>query len=370
MMHASHPSMKIVLAAGGTGGHIFPAEALAEALQKHSAPCVFITDRRFKQYNSASYKGVLGTIPMHLIYAGSLGGGVWKKMLGACGILIGIMQAILLLRRIKPKAVVGFGGYPSFPTMMAASILGIETVIHEQNSVLGKANRVLAKRVDYIATTYEHTQKIPRQLKAQVICTGNPVRANIRALGAINYPELKTDGLLKVLVMGGSQGATIFSHILPQAMALLPEPLRARIRLDQQCRVTDIEQVRAAYAALNMQVDLAPFFYDVAVRLAASHVVITRSGASTIAELTVSGRPAILVPYPQATDNHQMYNAMAMEDAGAGFMMHQEGFTAEALAARLEIYLTHPELLPVAAEKSRKLGKPDAAAALAALVLG
>lgn len=363
-------SATIVLAAGGTGGHIFPAEALAEALQKHSAQCVFITDRRFKHYNSASYKGVLGTLKMHEIFASSLGGGLIKKMISACGIVIGIVQAIVLLRKIKPKCVVGFGGYPSFPTMFAASLLGIETVIHEQNSVLGKANRVLARRVNLIATTYEMTHKIPQKTKASVICTGNPVRGNIRYLATLPYPDFSLDGLLKVLVMGGSQGASVFSQIVPEAMALLPEPLRARVRLDQQCRTADIEQVRSAYGALHMQVDLAPFFQDVAARLSMAHLVITRSGASTIAELTVAGRPAILVPYPEATDNHQSINAKAMEDAGAGFVMHQEGFTPEALAARLETYLTNPELLPLSAAKSKQLGRPDAAAALAALVIG
>lgn len=363
-------STKIVLAAGGTGGHIFPAEALAEALQKHGAQCVFITDRRFKRYNSASYEGVLGALPMHQIFASSLGGGLGKKLISALGITVGVAQSLYLLKRIKPKCVVGFGGYPSFPTMIAASLLGIETIIHEQNSVLGKANRVLAKRVDFIATTYETTHKIPQKAKASIICTGNPVRGNIRSLAALPYPELTMDGLLKVLVMGGSQGASVFSRIVPQAMALLPEPLRARVRLDQQCRASDIEQVRSAYGALNMQVDLAPFFHDVAARLSMAHLVITRSGASTIAELTVAGRPAILVPYPEATDNHQSINAQAMEDAGAGFVMHQEGFTPEALAARLETTLTNPELLPLSAAKSKRLGKPDAAAALAALVIG
>ncbi len=360
----------IILAAGGTGGHIFPAEALAEVLVARAERVVFVTDKRFKSYNSASYQGVIGQLPMHYIHAATLRGGIVSKLRSVIGIGIGVFQAMRILRLEKPRVVVGFGGYPSFPTMLAATLLGIPTVIHEQNSVLGKANRFLATRVKVIATTYQPTQRMPEKTKAQVVWTGNPIRAAVKALSAVEYPTLRGDGMLRILVIGGSQGASVFSDVMPAAMTLLPENLRARIRLDQQCRVGEMDTTRAAYTALSMQVDLAPFFTDVPARLAAAHLVISRSGASTVAELTAAGRPAILVPYPKATDNHQYFNAQAVEDAGGGWVMGQEGFTPQALAARIETYLTNPAVLTDAAHKMHGLGKPDAAEALAKVVSG
>lgn len=359
----------IILAAGGTGGHIFPAEALAEVLTQRGENVLFVTDRRFKSYNSASYQGVIGRLPIHYIHAASFGGGFISKVKSACGIGIGVVQAMRILRRHKARVVVGFGGYPSFPTMLAASLLKIPTVIHEQNSVLGKANRFLATRVQTIATTYEPTQRMPKDIKAHVVWTGNPIRAAVKALSVVDYPALRGDGILKILVIGGSQGASVFSEVVPAAMTLLSPALRERIRIDQQCRAAELEKTREAYRAIGMQVDLAPFFTDVAQRLAGAHLVISRSGASTVAELTAAGRPAILVPYPKATDNHQYFNAQAVEDAGGGWVMAQEGFTPQALAARLQTYLTNPAVLPEAAAKMRTLGRPGAAEALADLVL-
>jgi UDP-N-acetylglucosamine--N-acetylmuramyl-(pentapeptide) pyrophosphoryl-undecaprenol N-acetylglucosamine transferase len=254
--------------------------------------------------------------------------------------------------------------------MLAASILRIPAVIHEQNSVLGKANRVLAPYVNAIAITYENTQRMPRAPRAQIHCTGNPIRSAVQALSMIDYPELRGDGMLKILVIGGSQGASVFSETVPEAMELLPAALRARIRLDQQCRAGELDATREVYTQLGMQVDLAPFFIDVAARLASAHLVIARSGASTVAELTAAGRPAILVPYPKATDNHQYFNAQAVEDAGGGWVMGQDGFTPQALAARIETYLTNSSVLAQAAMQMRTLGKPDAASRLMEVVLG
>lgn len=360
----------IILAAGGTGGHIFPAEALAEVLVARGEKVRFVTDRRFKTYNSASYKGVIGTLPIDYIQAASPSGGLISKARALVGIGLGVMQAMRILRTHKPRVVVGFGGYPSFPTMLAATLLGVPTVIHEQNSVLGKANRFLAPRVTRIATTYAATQRMPKDARAEVVWTGNPIRAAVKALAQVEYPTMRGDGLLKMLVIGGSQGASVFSDVVPQAMALLPEALRARVRIDQQCRPAELERTREAYGALNMQVDLAPFFADVAARMAGAHVVISRSGASSVAELTAAGRPAVLVPYPKATDNHQYFNAQAVEDVGGGWVMAQEGFTPQALAARIEMLFANPQVLADAAAKMKTLGKPDAAEALASVVNG
>jgi len=359
----------IVLAAGGTGGHIFPAESLAEELVLRGEMVVMITDKRFADYNSASYEGVIGTLPIHYIHAGSLGGSLVKKIKGGIGIIRGTLQARQLLKTLKPKAVVGFGGYPSFPTMLAATQLGLNTVIHEQNSVLGKANRSLCGRVKRIATTYPQTQRLPQSCEGKTVLTGNPVRAAIRALHHVPYPMLEADGTLRLLVVGGSQGAQVFSSVVPEAIRLLPESLRGRIRLDQQARAADQDGVKEAYKKLGMQVDVAPFFADIPARLAAAHLIISRAGASTVAELSCAGRPAVLVPYPQATDNHQYFNAQAIEDVGGGWLMPQEGFTAAALAARLEAALTLPSSLSKAAESMRSLGHLNAAKDLADMVL-
>lgn len=361
------PRSTILLAAGGTGGHIFPAEALAEVLRARGVEVHLITDRRFHQYNKTSGQGMLGQIPIHTIHAGSPSGGLGRKLRSFVSMMLGTMQALALMHTLKPAAVVGFGGYPSFPTMLAAVLSGQRTIVHEQNSVLGRVNRLLASRVGVIATTYRDTRQVP--LGARIIHTGNPVRASLAALAGMEYPALSTDGMLRLLVLGGSQGASVFSAVVPAAMALLPEELRRRIRLDQQCRTGEIDAVRAQYQALGMQVDLAPFFTDVAARLAAAHLVIARAGASTVAELMVAGKPAILVPLPSAMDNHQYYNAQALEDVGAGWVMAQDAFTAETLANRLETLLRLPSRLGECAAAMQRLAQPNAAEALAEVVL-
>ncbi|MFZ4125293.1 MAG: undecaprenyldiphospho-muramoylpentapeptide beta-N-acetylglucosaminyltransferase [Rickettsiales bacterium] len=328
-------SKTIILAAGGTGGHIFPAEALAEVLLARGYTPELITDHRFHEYNKLNADAVLARIPIHTIRAGSPSGGILKIISNSLGLLIGIVQAVNHLRRIKPVAVVGFGGYPSFPTMIAAILLGKTTIIHEQNSVLGRVNRLTARYVNHIAVSYRHTQFMPEKARLKTTRTGNPVRSAIQALAKIEYPNVEPDGMLKILVIGGSQGASVFSDVVPKAFEKLSPQLRARVRLDQQCRVREIEHAKAAYQAMGMQVDIAPFFADVAARLAGAHLVISRAGASSVAELTAAGRPAILVPLPAATDNHQYFNAEAVEDAGGGWVMAQDGFTADALAAKL-----------------------------------
>lgn len=366
-MQNQSDSRVIVLAAGGTGGHIFPAEALAEEMLLRGYTPHLITDHRFHQYNKHSTEGVLGRIPIHTITAGSLGGGAASRMKNAFGLARGTLQARKVLKELKPFAVVGFGGYPSFPTMAAAVFSGCITVIHEQNSVLGRVNRLFARKVKTLATTYGDTRGIKSGVTP--VLTGNPVRGAIRALAKVEYPQLAGDNMLRLLVIGGSQGASVFSRVLPEAMKLLPTSLRARIRLDQQCRAGEIDEVRKAYSELGMQVDLAPFFVDVAARLASAHLVIARAGASTVAELTAAGRPAILVPLPQATDNHQYYNAQAIEDVGGGWVIAQDAFTPQALASKLETLLLAPQRLSECAVAMHGIGRPDASSALADCVL-
>ena len=369
-MAQASSSRTIVLAAGGTGGHIFPAVALAEVLRARGFDPQLVTDHRFHQYNKASADGVLGQIPIHTIRAGSLGGGLIRKLRNTLGIAFGVLQAMRLLRRLKPLAVVGFGGYPSFPTMVAAIATGQRTILHEQNSVLGRVNRLLARRAKQVATSYSDTRMMPPSTQSRVVMTGNPVRAAVCAISQVEYPALAENGIMRVLVIGGSQGASVFSDVVPEAMKQLPADLRARIRLDQQCREAEIEQVRAKYAAINMQVDIAPFFVDVAARLASAHLVICRAGASTVAELMVAGKPALLVPLPIATDNHQYYNAQAIEDTGAGWVVTQKAFTPESLAAKLETLMRVPHRLSEAAAAMRKLATGRSAEALADLIIG
>ena len=357
-----------LIMAGGTGGHIFPAVALAEVLAAQGYAPHLITDHRFHHYNKSSSDGVLGRIPIHTIRAGSRGGGPIKKVKNLLGISLGVLQAWMLLRRLKPQAVVGFGGYPSFPTMLAASMRGERTIIHEQNSVLGRVNRFLAKRVKVIATTYSDTRMMPQAAKAKVVMTGNPVRAAVTALAAVDYPVLSEGGMMRILVIGGSQGASVFSDVVPEAMKRLPADVRARIRLDQQCREVELSTVRERYTQIGMQVDLAPFFADVAARLASAHLVVSRAGASSVAELMVAGKPAILVPLPIATDNHQYYNAQAIEDTGAGWVVTQQAFTPESLASKIETLMRVPHRLSEAAAAMRSLAHTNAAQALAEVV--
>ena len=362
-------SKTIILAAGGTGGHIFPAEALAEVLRARGYEPHLVTDKRFHHYNKNSAETVLGQIPIHTIHAGNFGGGILSKVKNLFGILRGILQAGYLIGKLDPIAVVGFGGYPSFPTMVGAILARRRTILHEQNSVLGKVNRVLAGRVSRIATTYAATQQVPEKAASRVVRSGNPVRGSVQTLAKFNYPELGEDGMMRLLVIGGSQGASVFSEVVPAAMALLPQRLRARIRLDQQCRSVEIESTREKYGSIGMQVDLQPFFTDMAARLAAAHLVISRAGASSVAELMVAGRPALLVPLPTATDNHQYFNAQAIEDHEAGWVVTQDAFTPEALAAKLENLLRLPRRLAELASHMHALGLPDAADKLADIVL-
>lgn len=355
----------IILAAGGTGGHIFPAEALAETLVSRGERVVLVTDKRFAHFKT----GILSQIEKRTIRAGTVGGGLHRKIMGAAGLVLGIWQARRIIKKLNPSVIVGFGGYPSFPTVYAGSLLGIPTVIHEQNSVLGRANRLLAPHVNRIATSFPVTLMLADKDKEKLCFTGNPVRHSVKALRDVPYPNLSQDGMVHILVTGGSLGASVFSQIVPAAIAALPAALRLRVRLDQQCREVDLEVTRAAYQQLGVSADLASFFVDIPARLAASHLIIARAGASTVSELAVAGRPAILVPLPSAMDNHQYFNANAFEDVGGGWVMTQDGFTAASLSARLEAFLTSPATLTNAAENAKKLGSPDAAEKLADLVL-
>jgi len=354
----------IVLTAGGTGGHVFPAEALAAELLGRGHRLALVTDDR-----GQAFGGALAGLDTYRIAAGGIAGRSLIARLKAVAALgIGVLQARRLLKRLDPAAVVGFGGYASVPAMMAATGAGCKTALHEQNAVLGRANRLLAARVTRIATCYTQLAKMAPSWQKKATRTGMPVRPAISRQRQQSYPSLDPQGPIRLLVLGGSQGARIFSEVVPAALALLPEDLRRRLDIAQQCRPEDLDAVRAQYAALAIKGRLERFFEDVPERLAAAHLVITRSGASTVAELTTIGRPAILVPYPHAIDDHQTANARAIDASGGGWLIPQTQFSAESLAEKLRLLLTHPEDLAKAAQAAYDAGTPDAAARLADLV--
>ncbi|HYD30514.1 MAG TPA: undecaprenyldiphospho-muramoylpentapeptide beta-N-acetylglucosaminyltransferase [Azospirillaceae bacterium] len=351
----------IVLAAGGTGGHMFPAEALARELLARGWTVNLVTDKR-----GGAFGDTLPEVAVHRIRAATLGSGLMGKVRTAVELFFGTFQARALLKRLKPTAVVGFGGYPSVPTVFAAGRAGIPVVLHEQNAILGRANRMLSGVAARIATSFPSVAGVKEADRAKLAFTGNPVRPHIAAVREVPYPAYPFDGPLYLMVMGGSQGARIFSQVIPQALALIPEHLRRRIRLSQQCRAEDLDLARQGLTEAGVvEPDLSSFFTDVPQRLADCHLAVCRAGASTVAELSAVGRPAILVPYPFAMDDHQTANAEAVSEAGAAWLIPQPAFTPQALAARLEALLTLPESLERAAGAARAWGRVDAAARLA-----
>ncbi|MDB5407487.1 MAG: murG [Rhodospirillales bacterium] len=363
-MIAAKRSAPIVLAAGGTGGHMFPAEALARELVARGAAVALVTDRRGQAFGGDLDGAGVAT---HRIRAGRFDSGMLGKVRGFAELLLGIAQAGGVLRRIAPAAIVGFGGYPSVPTVIAAARRGIPTLIHEQNAMLGRANRVLAPRVTRIALSFAETARLVDRDRRRAVETGNPVRPAVAAVRDIPYTAPAAPEAIEILITGGSQGARVFSDIVPAALAALPDELRRRLRISQQVRPEDFERVRRQHAESGVAAETSAFFADVPQRLAKAHLVIARAGASTIAELTVAGRPAVLIPYPFAADDHQTANAAAFAKGGGGWAMAQEGFTVKRLAEFLTELLAAPARLASAAAASHAQGRPEAARRLADL---
>lgn len=365
---AARPSSKaadrrgrtIVLTAGGTGGHLFPAQALAGELRARGRSIIVMTDARGRNYESAFPGAAIEQVPS-ATFVGSL----LARLLAPLRILFGFFVSLRKLLNVRPAAVVGFGGYPSLPVMFAAQLSGFPTAIHEQNAVLGRANRQLAPRATAVAASLPLVRFVP---KTRVVYTGNPVRPEAAKLADIPYQPPDKSGVIHLLVFGGSQGARALSELVPSAVARLADDIRARLTVVQQCRTEDLASVRAAYAASNVTAELATFFDDLPARMAAAHLVISRSGASTISELTVTGRPAILIPFPFATDDHQTANASVLSDAGAAWLVQQRDLTPEIMARLLEDTFGNPQELARRAHAARALAKPDATARLADLV--
>jgi len=353
----------IILAAGGTGGHMFPAEALAHELRARGRAVTLITDMR-----GAAFAASFGRINVHVVSAQNPAGNVLSKLRAGVSLGAGMLQALRLLRQHPPALVIGFGGYPALPAMAAAIWLGVPTAIHEQNAVLGKVNHLLAHRVTGIAAAVEGLRGLRGIDQVKVTVTGNPVRAEIAACYGRIYDAPTLDTPFNLLVFGGSQGARILSETVPAAIAMLPPGVSARLRIVQQCRSADMELARKAYDRINIEVELTEFIRDMPAKLSQAHLVIARSGATTISELTAAGVPAILVPYPHHADQQQLANAQVLVDAGAAWLAPEAELTASVLAKRLQNLLRNPHQLSVAAQAAHGLGRPEAAKSLADMV--
>jgi UDP-N-acetylglucosamine--N-acetylmuramyl-(pentapeptide) pyrophosphoryl-undecaprenol N-acetylglucosamine transferase len=355
--------MNFVLAAGGTGGHMIPAHALAAELKRRGHSVLLITDER-----GARFPGLFEGMPVHILPAGRLGGGPigWLKAL--VSVAKGRAEAKRLYREHRPDAVVGFGGYPAFPSLLAASAMRIPTVIHEQNAVMGRVNRLLAGEAAAIGTAYDQIDRLKPRYREKAVLVGNPVREEIARLGELPFPPFDEVAPLKILVTGGSQGASVLGQVVPEGLGMLEPSLRRRLQVVQQCRPDDIERVRSQYAELGIPAELMTYIEDMGAKLADAHLMIGRAGASTIAELTAAGRPAILIPFAAATDDHQTANAREMVRAGGARAISQASFTPEVLARQIEALSLDPVALDNAAGRAMSVGRPHAARDLADLV--
>jgi UDP-N-acetylglucosamine--N-acetylmuramyl-(pentapeptide) pyrophosphoryl-undecaprenol N-acetylglucosamine transferase len=352
----------VMLAAGGTGGHLFPAEALAHSLKARGYSVHLVTDSRAERY-----AGKFPADEIHVVPSATIGS---KNPVSVAKALFtlwqGTNQAKALMRRIKPVAVAGFGGYPTVPPLLAASRLGLPTMIHEQNAVMGRANKMLAPKVKAIAGGFLPETDGP--FAAKTVTTGNPVRPAVLAAAVQPYVPSAGGNPFRLVVFGGSQGAQYFSSAVPTAVTLLPEELQQRLVITQQARPEDLESVKACYAKLGLKADVSPFFTDMAERIGAAHFVICRSGASTVSEISVIGRPALFVPYPFALDHDQAANAALLVEKGGAKVVQQSKLSAEKLAEILTRAMQDPQRLLETAHAAKQAGKPDAANLLADLV--
>jgi UDP-N-acetylglucosamine--N-acetylmuramyl-(pentapeptide) pyrophosphoryl-undecaprenol N-acetylglucosamine transferase len=356
----------IVIGAGGTGGHMFPAAALARTLLERGYRVALLTDRRGQGFGPE-----LSEVATYRLSAGAvLGTSPWRKLVAALQLVRGVFQARRLLRKLGATAVVGFGGYASLPAVWAGAGRGLKVVLHEQNAVAGRANRLLARKATQIATSFAAVQGLSEAERARCVLTGNPVRAAIAEVGRRPYAVPGPKDRLTLLVTGGSQGARVFNELLPAAVCRLPAALKARLTVCQQVRGQDLSEVQALYQACGVEAVLKSFFDDMPQRLAAASLLVCRSGASTVAELAAAGRPAVLVPYPFAADDHQRANAEAFAAAGGGWVMPQGELSVESLAAQLQRLFEEPATLVRAAGAARAFAQERAAERLADLVLG
>src|SRR5438270_4429564 len=354
----------ILLAAGGTGGHLFPAEALAVELIKRGYRVRLATAARALRYSGLFSNDMIDVVPSETVRGRS------PIALASTGIKLaaGTIVALRLIRRLKPAAVVGFGGYPTLPPLMAARLLDVPRLIHDANAVLGRANRFLSRHVSAIATSLPGVLDRDPALAGKTVTVGTPMRPAILSAAAVNFVPPETTGPFRLLVVGGSQGARVMSDIVPGAIERLEPKLWSRLKLVEQVREEDFSRVRAVYDRLKIDAELAPFFADLPARFGASHLVVSRSGAGTVAELAAIGRPSILVPLPGAIDQDQFANAGVLSQADAALRIPQTEFTPDRLASEISALAAEPSRLTAMATKARKVGRLDAAERLADLV--
>jgi UDP-N-acetylglucosamine--N-acetylmuramyl-(pentapeptide) pyrophosphoryl-undecaprenol N-acetylglucosamine transferase len=353
----------ILLAAGGTGGHLFPAAALAQELKRRGYEVELATDIRAEKYGVEFPARAIHRIPSATLTSRN----PIEVIRTFSRLGKGYFDALRLLREIKPIAVIGFGGYPTLPPLIAARSLGIRTAIHEQNAVMGRANRLLARLVDRVALSFSPTKRLHRGAEAKARVTGTPVRNAVLAHRDVAYAAPEQASRLLLLVFGGSQGAHFFAEVVPQALLLMPSPYRWRLTVVQQARDEDLAALRETYKEAGIAAHLASFFRDLPERIANAHLVIARAGASTVAELMTIGRPCLLVPLPHALDNDQLENATRLQEGGGGWCFKQSELTAERLAVELERLFTAPERLAEAAVKSKAMAPVEAVTKLAGL---
>ncbi|MGE0739895.1 MAG: undecaprenyldiphospho-muramoylpentapeptide beta-N-acetylglucosaminyltransferase [Hyphomonadaceae bacterium] len=355
----------VVIAAGGTGGHLFPAAAFAEEMFRRGWRVVLMTDARGRRYAEGFPAERVEDVP-----AASLTANPFKAIPALFKIKRGIDEAKRRFTEIRPALVAGFGGYPSFPALMAARAHKIPILIHEQNSVLGRVNRAMATSSRVVACGFERLDRLPPKAAERKHVVGNPVRLPILAVRERPYPEAPAGARLNLLIIGGSQGARLFGDVIPAAIASLPPDLRERLDVVHQVREEQVAAAKKVYKTAKVSADVAPFFNDMGQRLGACHLVISRAGASSVTELQVAGRPAILVPFAAAADDHQTANAEGLTSVGAADLFTEDEFTAPALASLLERRLADPHALAVRAAAARASAKPEAAKSLADLAEG
>jgi len=343
-----------VLCAGGTAGHLYPAQALAGELMRRGAKVVVMTDSRFKNYATAFPGAAIQTVPSAAFSDRSL----IRLLAAPFEIAGGIVMSLIKLSRIRPAAVVGFGGYPSVPVMLAAIVTRIPTAILTPDALLGRANRLVMNHVNLVAANLPLVRFLPKD-KSRVVYTGNPMRPEVVALAGAAYEKPEANGPLRLLVFGGSQGAHVFSEIVPPAIAMLSTDLRARLEVVQQCRAEDLAAVKAAYVTAGVKAELGSFFGDLPMRMAWAQLVIARSGAGTVSELALIGRPAILVPLPHALDDNQTPNADALANAGGGWRIRQSELTPQKLAGMLTEAFASPADLVRRASAARSIARAD-----------
>ena len=353
----------IMLAAGGTGGHIFPALAVGEYLQDAGWRAVFITDRRGKHMIPKHFSAI--TIAAASPFAENW----WQRISRLSRLGCGLVAALGAIIMRRPKAIIGFGGYAAVPPLMAARGLGVPIVIHEQNASMGRANRFLVRFAKKCATSWQHTKGYAQNNHVPTIVTGTPVRAAFHRLGMDGYQPPNDEGMVRLLIIGGSLGASVFGDTVPEAISRLPAPLKTRLHIVHQVRSEQIAAVEARYKQNGISAKITPFIADMAHEMAEAHLVICRAGASSVAELAAAGRPALLVPYPDAMDDHQTANAKGIHDIGGGWLIPEAEMSAGSLAGKIAALVADPARLTIAATNVLQLAKPQAAADLAEQVL-